>query len=867
MSFWHWIVRRKQEEREMNEEIRFHLAEEARLRKDRGQPPDAVRRDFGNVTAVQELTREAWGWTAVDRAWKDLQYAARMMQRSPGFAAVAIAALALGIGATTAIFSVVNSVLLKPLLFPDPERLVMVWEVPPGATRTNVVQTQNFLDWRSRNLSFEAIAALHAVPVNLAGEGEPVQVTGLRVTAGFFEILGVPPLLGRGIREADDARGAPCVTVLSHALWQQRFGGRAGVVGEKILLAGSSCEVCWCDAADIPVPHHPRRALRADADRWHNGTARRTQLLHRGPASPRRHSGGCRRGDADSGGADGGRTPEPEREVECDRGPADRTDRGLHANHAAGADGRGGVCAADRMPERFEPPVDARVGAPARDDGPGLRWGRGRWRLMHQMAIESLLLAAAGGSLGFLLAWWGVPALIGMLPAGFPLPRMQEIAVDRSVLSFTLVVSLGCGLFFGLFPALQVDRARLGEGLRQGGRHGTSGGRTLRNVLVVAEVAMAVLLVIGAGLMLRSFQLLNHTDPGFRADHLVTFRMLLLPSKYIEIARRAPFLQAVLERVRALPMVTSAGSIHLLPMTGMQSGTGYNRKDRPEPPPGNGIGGDVSVISDRYFQTMGIPLLAGPRLRCARPHRLAVRCDSQPGGRAIPVSGESPLGKRLRIGWFPQNDVEIVGVAGDIRHSDLAQPPNPTVFLASAQGASLLASLVVRYSGDTASAVAAVKEQLRAIDPDQGIEKVQSMEELVSDQVARPRLQATVLGVFGAVALVLACLGIYAVISYSVVQRTREMGIRLALGAAPLSILRGVIGEGMALSAAGITLGIGAAFALTRYLEKLLYTIHPTDPSVYAAVCALLAGAALAGCYFPARRATRVDPAVVLRDE
>jgi putative ABC transport system permease protein len=493
--------------------------------------------------------------------------------------------------------------------------------------------------------------------------------------------------------------------------------------------------------------------------------------------------------------------------------------------------------------------------------------GAGRWRLLHQLAAESLLLSVTGGVLGFLLASWGVPALIGMLPAEFPLPRMSEIAVDRSVLGFTLAISLGCGLFFGLFPALQVDRAHLGEGLRQGGRTGTGGGRRLRNVLVVAEVAVAVILVIGAGLMLRSFQLLNHTDPGFRAERVVTFRMLLQFSKYGPVDRRTAFIQQLLDRVRAQPSVASASSIHLLPMTGMQSGSGYNRMDRPEPTVGSGTGGDVSVISDGYFRTMGIPLLAGrdfdSRDRIGSPY---VAIINQAAANYV-FPGESPLGKRLRIFWSPQNEAEIVGVAADIRHGNLALPPAPTLFLASMQGASLFASLVVRTNGNEASAIAAVKEQMHGLDPDQGIQGIQSMEAIMSEHIARPRLQAAVLSVFGVVAMVLACLGIYAVISYSVVQRTREMGIRLALGAAPRAILRGVIGEGMALSAMGIAAGIAAAFALTRFLEKLLYAIRPTDPMVFATVCGILAAAALAGCYFPARRATRVDPAVVLREE
>jgi putative ABC transport system permease protein len=388
----------------------------------------------------------------------------------------------------------------------------------------------------------------------------------------------------------------------------------------------------------------------------------------------------------------------------------------------------------------------------------------------------------------------------------------------------------------------------------------------------VAEVALAMLLVIGAGLMLRSFVSLNSVDPGFHPERLITFRMVLFShaSTFDQvIARRATLVAQMNDRIRAIPGVVAASSIHLLPMSvGGNSGTWYSRADRPAPPPGSNAGGDVSIVSDAYFRTMGIPVIAGREFdahdRAASP-RVAILNQSAAQEN---FPGENPIGKRMRVAWGQgPNEVEIVGVTADIHHRALDGKPEPCLFMPQAQQPSAFVSLVVRTEGDTVSIIPAVKEQIHAVYPSQGIQDIQTMEEVVAGSIARPRLDATIMGVFGAMALTLACLGIYAVISYSVEQRMREMGIRLALGAAPAGILGMVLGEGMALAAGGIVAGIGASLGLTRYLASLLYAVKPADPAVFVAVTVVLALAAAAGCYFPARRATRVDPAMVLREE
>ncbi|HLK65455.1 MAG TPA: ABC transporter permease [Bryobacteraceae bacterium] len=868
MRPWHWLFRRSQEERELDEELRFHLSEEAQLRIDRGESRESAwrsaRQDFGNITSAQEVTRDMWGWTALERAAQDVRFAVRMLRKNVAFTAVALAALTLGIGATTAMFSVVYSVLLKPMTFPEPERVVMLWERQPSG-RNNVVQTHNFLDWRQRNRSFLNIAAYLGVPANLSGDGDPVQVPGVRVTSGFFEILGAAPLFGRTIQAADDAVGAPPVAVLSAGLWQRRFGGRTDVLGQKIRVNGVPCEIIGVMPAGFEVP-----SLAADLY-----TPMQFDLANPGRGRNYRTVARLKPGVSTSA--------------------ADADMQAIAAQLAQERpedDYRWGV---NIVPLLEQTVGDSRstllvlLGAVAfvlliacanvanlllmrgsarrREMTVRMALGAGRWRLLHQLIIESLLLSVSGGLMGFALAWWGVPVIVNSLPAGFPLPRSGEIAVDYRILGFTLFLSIACGVFFGIFPVWQMNRARMNDSLRQGGRGQTASSRGIRNALVVTEIGLAVLLVIGAGLMLRSFLLLHQTDPGFRLEHLLTFRMLLVPSKYPDAPRRAAVVEQMLDRIRALPLVSSASSIHVLPMTGGNSGTGYYRLDRPTPAIGAGTGGEISVISDRYFQTMGIPLLAGRDFDARdRLNAPAVAILNKSAARQM-YPDENPVGKRMNVFWSGTPDVEIVGVVADIRHDGLNVEPSPTMFLPNAQRPNSFNSLVVRTKGDPAPVVAAVKEQMHQIDPDQGAFEIRTMEQLTAQSIARPKVQATLMGVFGLVALVLACVGIYAVVSYSVEQRTREMGIRLALGAAPLSILQMVLREGLFLAGGGILAGLLAAAGLTRYLSTLLYAVRPTDTLVYASVSATLAAAALAGCYFPARRATRVDPAVVLREE
>jgi predicted permease len=727
MPFWN----RRQENRELDEELRFHLEQETQLRRDRGEAPDSARlnarRDFGNLTRAAEVTREMWGWTAWERAVQDLRFALRMMRKNLAFTGLALAALALGIGATTAIFSVVNSVLLRPLPFPEPDRLMTIWENPPRSTHNNVVQSGNFLAWRERNHSFSEIAAMFPTGLNVEGQGDAVQVPGMRVTGGFFSVLGVQPLIGRGIRAEDTTSGAAPVVVLSYGFWQRRFGGHAGIVGQKILVATESTEVIGVMPPSFAFPMMPRTALFVPLKldpvlalrdgRNYSTVARLRPGVTLGSARAEMHAIAAQLGiERPNMDALWGATVLPllERTV-------GETRTTLLVLLGAVFFVLAIACA------NVANLLLMRNSARQREMTVRIALGAGRWRLLHQLAMESLLLSLAGGALGFLLAMWGVPALVRMLPPDFPLPRMSEIAVDPGVLAFTFSISLACGLLFGIFPAMQLNRGRVSEGLQQRGRGGSIANRAVRHTLVVAEIALALLLVVGAGLMLRSFLLLHSVDPGFRTDHLLTFRMVLMaPASTSEqvLALRAQRVRQMLEKVRALPDVAAASTIHIPPMTGGNSGTNYYRTDRPAPQAGHGTGGDVSVISDDYFRTMGIPMLAGREFdahdRAGAPKTMIINQAAAD----FFFPGENPLGKRMKVAWGPPPDeMEIIGVAGNIRHDSLDTKPYPCIFLAHAQLPNGFQTLLVRTRGNPRNVMAEVRDQIRAVSPSQGIQE------------------------------------------------------------------------------------------------------------------------------------------------
>lgn len=869
---WNWFLRhvwrRADAEQELEEEIRSHLALEARLRMDRGEPPETAwsgaRKDFGNVDLVKEVTRDMWGWRSLERIGQDLRFGWRTLLKNPGFTAFAVGTLALGIAATTAMFTMVNSILLKPLPFPQADRLAMAWELPPEDPAPNPsVQSQNFLDWRAKNRSFVDIGAFVQTPVTLSGQGEPEQLSSLLVTAGFFPVLGVAPLLGRVFTPEEDRPGVPRDVVMSYELWRRRFGSDRHVVGRKILLNGTAREVIGVMPRGFAFPN-----IKADL-------YVPLQL-------------------------DKARTPEEGRYLKT----VARLRPGVSIQ-AAQADMKGLAV----MTERERPEINSKWGATAlpimdfavgqvrrtlwvllaavgfllliacvnvanllflraagrrREINVRLALGAGRWRIVHQLIVESVLLSVLGGLAGLALAQWGLTATLGLLPADFPLPRLEEIRLDPIVFAFAAAVSLATGLLFGLVPAWQSSGDDVAEQLREGSRSVAGGGRRLRRLLVVSEIAVALLLVIGAGLMVRSFLQLNAVDPGFRAEHVLTWKMLL--PRIEEENSRAIYMDQVLNELRSLPGVVSVSSILWLPLSGEKSESWFYRADVPEPPPSERSGGGISVVSKDYFATMGIPRLAGRDFDDRdRPGSLQAAILSQSAVRLL-YPRENPIGKRLKVFWDGEPEAEIIGVVADSRNDSLNLAPVPTLYLPNSQRPKSNLAVVLRAAGDPKAMIPAVRSALRRVNPNQAIARVQTMEDLMAGAVARSRFQAYVLGGFAVVALLLACIGIYGLISYSVTQRSHEIGIRLALGAAPRAVRNLLFREGLILAGLGVVAGLLASVLLSRFLETLLFEVKVTDPIVYGTVVALLVGAASLACYIPARRAARVDPQVALRN-
>ncbi len=858
------FFRRQRIETDLNHEIQAHLALDTQARIERGELPDSARqstlREFGNPGLVAEVTRDMWGLTWLEQLLKDLEFAFRVLRKAPLFTAVVVAALALGIGSTTAIFTVVHGILLRPLPFPDPDRLVMVWEIPPDTKKPNVVELKNFFAWKARSQSFQSTAAFVRVPMNLIGTAGNEQVDGLKVTADFFGVLGVRPLLGRVFRPGEYGHSAPREVVLSYGAWQRLFGGRSDVIGRRISIDVSHHEIVGVMPSGFGFPNMPAELYVPLAD---SGLRQGRNF-----SVVSRLRGGVTLGAARA-------------EIASIAARTASEDPDLNAGWSATV-----IPLLDEAVGTIRPVLLVLFAAVAlvlviacanvvnlllmrsvrrtREISVRLALGAGTRRIMRQLLVESLLLSSLGGLLGVGLALAAVRLIIARLPPSLSIPRLHEITVDLPVLLFTLSITLLSGALFGLFPALQGLKTDLVRGLHESSRTATSGGK-LRAALVVSEVALAVVLVAAAALMMRSFIRLIHVNPGFHTEHVLTTSMLLLPVQREEF--HAQLVEQILERVRALPGIIAAGSIGVLPMLGTNSGTWYYPANRPDPPLNRRPGGDVSVITPGYFRALGIPILHGRDFDDRdRPGAQAVGILNETAARAL-FPNHNPLGQSLRVWWNNLPNIRIVGVVSDIRHSQLNTPPDPCLFLPNDQAPFPFSSLVVRTTGDPMKLASAIRHEIHEVDDDQGIGKVESMQQLVSDSVARPRVEAMLLTAFGLIALLLACIGIYGVLAYAVTQRTREIGIRVALGAARHSIFKMILRDGFRLTLIGLAIGLAAAAVLTRFLRALLFEIKPDDPLTLAAVIGLLAAIGLVACYLPASRAMRVDPAIVLRDE
>src|SRR5947209_814292 len=809
--------------------------------------------------------------------WQDIRYAARMLWKSPGFTAVAVIAVALGVGANSAIFSVVNAVLLKPLAYKDPGQLVLINHNYKKIDLRASVSAPGYAYYRDNAKSFSDVAAFGPMNVNLTGEGEPERLQGMSVTANFFQTLGARAAQGRTFSAEENREGNNKVVVLSDAFWRRRFGGVA-VVGKSVTLNGEPYTVVgvmppgfqfgrefgptgpdlWSPITFTPQQLDPNNNLTSE---YLGVVARMKPGVSAGQAQAEMNSI-----------ADDLRRQYMPGMDESNWGlllkPLDAFVVGqIRASLwiLLGAVGFVLLIACANVANLLL----ARAAARQKEIAVRTALGASRWRVVRQLLTESVLLSLAGGATGLLLAMWGVDLLLKLNDNR--LPRASEIGLDRNVLLFTLGVSFVTGIVFGLAPAFQTSRVNLHDTLKEGGRSGHAGVRRgVRNALVVAEMSFAVVLLVGAGLLIRSFTRLQQVSPGFEPRGALAMMVSLPANKYADPVQRAAFMRQMLEQVRALAGVKSAATITTLPMSGFNQSGSFGIEGKPTPRGQDSPHGSRWMASDDYFQTMGVPLVRG-RYFDARDTADApwvAIIDEAMARKYWP--GEDPLGKRIAFEGTAQQPRwrEIVGIVGHVKNEGLEGESRVQYYIPYAQRAdSSNLFVVVRAEGDPASLAPAVRGAIAGVDRDLPAYRVTTMEQMVSDSLAQRRFAVFLLGVFAFIALVLAVVGLYGVMSYAVAQRTHEFGLRMALGAQRRDILRMVVGQGLLLVGVGLAAGLLGALALTRLMSSLLYGVSATDPLTYAGIALLLAAVALLASYVPARRATKVDPMVALRYE
>lgn len=804
----------------------------------------------------------------MDALLHDMRYALRRLTHSPGFAVASVTTLALGIGATTAIFSVVDAVLLRPLTFHDPARLVVVWErFAARHQETNVVNPSNYLDWRDRATSFSDLAAFGWSQQTFTGDA-PELVQGRSVTPNFFRTLGLSPLLGRVFTAAEAAPGGPSVIVLSYGLWRRRFGGDSGLVGKSVPVAGGSALVLGVMRPQFrPMPWgseeywEPFRLDEADRTR-HGRYAMVVGRLKPGVTLTAAQT----EMDAITSGL---QREYPNFDTGWTANVVSLSDQVVGSARRALLVVLGAVTlvlliAAANVGNL----VLVRAEARQREIAVRTALGASRLRVVRQWVVESALVALLGGAAGVMLARWGVDLLVAAAPPY--IPRLAEISVDARVLVVAAAVSLAVGIGAGLPSALGIATHGLAAALH-GGNGRTTGDRLARrwrDGLVVAQVSFALILLSGAGLLVRSLQRLSAIQPGFDLSHVTSMAVNLPQAKYGDGARQTAFYGQLTDRIRSMPGVSEVGAINLVPLVPQNSATRFTIVGRPEPKPGEWTSADIRVVEPGYFAAMRIPLARG---RIFTP---ADRADAPPvvvinqamARRFWP--GADPLGARVQVSWtHPDVRQEIVGVVGDVRTSALDADIKPMIYFVEAQEPTGELTVVVRHSGDPGVLVAAVRGAVRDLDRDVPLTDVATMDTRLTRSMADRRYPMLLLSGFAALALVLAVIGLYGLLSYVVSRRSREIGVRMALGADRSVVLRMVLRDGVRLTLAGMVIGGAGGVLAARALGRLLYGIGPTDPLTFLGVAVLLAAVALAASYIPASRATRVDPVAALRTE
>ena len=866
---------------DIDRELRSHIDIQTEANITSGMSPAEARaqalRSFGKVERAADAAYDVKGGGVLETVIHDIRYGARMLAKHKAFTAVAVITLALGIGANTAIFSVVNELLLRPLPYRDAERLAMLWEVSPEGRRQNTTSRANFRAWRDQSSSFTQLAAFSDQRLNLTGNGEPEELSVQLATPEIFKVLGVDPILGRTFLPDDDRAGTTPVAVLSYALWQRRFGGQPNIVGQEITLNSEKFSIIGVMPASFQFHIKHRSGTGRPAELW---------AILPMPIGP----GAQERGRFLSVVArlkDGVSVEQAGAELRTIEARLSDEVPQFNKNYSAEV-----LPLREQFFGNVRRPLWLMLGAvgfvlliacanvanlllslaTSREKEIAVRAALGarRGRIVRQLLTESLLLALIGSALGLAFAWIGIQGLVAISPRD--LVSLQSVGLNVSVLLWTLGVSILTGVIFGLAPALHISRLNLNDSLKEGGKSESAqagGSRRLRSALVVVEIALAVVLLASAGLLIKSFMRLQQVNRGFNTDNILTMVVRLPDAAYREDPQIVTFFVQALERIRSLPAVRSAGVINFLPLYGgLGSATGFKIERRPESPPGQGPSTDVRVVDAGYFETMGIPLLHGRNfssLELREPRRV-ILINEALARKHFP--NEDPIGKRLDVAMF-ENPIwcEIIGVVGNVRYDSLIDESPPAVYFAHPDLAYSFMTLVIRTDGDPASLAPAVQREIRGLDPNQPVSDVRTMDQVMSEWVSRSRFNTLLLGLFAALATLLSAVGIFGVMNYSVALRTRELGLRLAVGAQPRQVLLLVLKQGLLLTVLGVVIGLAAAFALTRLLSGLLFGVAAVDASTFTTISVLLVAVSLLACYLPARRAMRIDPLRALRYE
>jgi predicted permease len=881
-SFW----RRQKRDSELEEELQSHLQMAARDRTDRGEQPEqarsAARRELGNVGLIKEVTKEMWGWASFERLVQDLRYGFRMLAKSPGFTAIAILTLALGIGANTALFSVVNGVLLNPLPYPNPDQLTWIAESKPNFA-TGSISFPNFLDWQKNNHTFTSMGLSRGYQYNLTGLGEAEQLRGRLISANFFDVLGVNASIGRTFSPGEDAIGAAPIAMISGGIWKRKFGGSADVLGKSLTLNGKDYIIVGVIPASFDLS---LGGFKDDIDvyvpigQWDN------PLLGKRGAGLGFHGIGrlkpgvtIEQARADMQGvteALAAAYPDTDKGIGAAMFPLKKTmvkDLQVFLLVLLAAVGFVLLIACVNVANLML----ARSTVRTREFAIRTAMGASQGRLLRQLLTESLLLAFTGGAIGLLLAGWGTKLAIAKLPVS--LPRAGEIGLDTRVLFFTVLVSLACGIFFGLGPALKSARTNLHDTLKEGGRGGSGSRNRAQGVFVAVEMAMALVLLIAAGLMIRSLSALSKVNPGFDPHNVMTFGVALPPS--MNNARAAGIRAALRQVNRGLAAVPGVQAVSLswgaMPIVSDDEDL-FWIEGQPKPATDNDMSWSISyVVEESYLKVMRTPLERG---------RFFNAQDNENSSHVIVVDDvfakqyfgdKDPIGQHIILN-NKGGRAEIVGVVGHVKQWGLDSDDKEQLraqlyfpYMQLPDEAMALSwngtGVIVRYDPKMPIVVESMRAAIKRISGEHVMSNTQSMDEVISESLATQRVSLILLGAFAVLALGLASSGIYGVISYVVQQRTQEIGVRMALGAKRYDVLRLILAEGMKMAGIGVAIGLAAAFGLTRLMTSLLFGVSATDPLTFTVVAMVLAIVALVACYIPARRAMRVDPMVALRYE